>query len=103
MKSIALATLLREVVPDMVPSGVDRWGFPLERGARESVVIHLVPYWASFGLVLPKRPEKPLSLMAAIERQSAWPGNVKFVTEHSRLALVRSVRSSSKPLLIATG
>ena len=87
MSGFDLTTLLRTVVPDMMPCGVNRWQFSLDPRASECASIQLVPQWAIFRVALPHRLTYAPSPMAAIQRQMVYSGNVKLVTEHSRLEL----------------
>jgi len=95
MSGFDLTTLLKTALPEVVPSGVGRWTFPLAPGARESVTMELVPHWACF--TLPSRFDQPPSPMMMLLRQSAWPGNVKVIAEAAYLALRAEV-----PLIVET-
>jgi hypothetical protein len=76
-----LATFLKMAVPDMAPSGIGKWKFPLQPAASESASFQLTPHWVSFGFALPHRSAEPPSPMAALLCQVAWPGNVKLVAD----------------------
>lgn len=86
-----LVTFLQRAVPGIVPSGSDRWLFPLSPGGRQTVGLRIAPHWVCFELALPRGFDDPASPLGAVLRQSAWPGNVKLATNHSRLALCAEV------------